>query len=278
MRTQINIRYLISKVLLIVFMVLISSSCIKTFDYSIYSAYVPVEYRNTRESNFNKLKETNLNDTINTKTLNVALISDPHYSYNNLEDAVYSINEHEEIDIIIAGGDLSDGGILEEFLLFKYVMEQATVPYFTVIGNHDCLANGYPIYQELFGPDNYTLRIANCKFVFFNDIVWELNVTEPDFFWLKSQIFDKGNAEHLFVVTHIPPYSDSFSPLQQLAYVTMVDSAKVDLSISGHLHHHYYGDYYGNGNKYMTIGAVSKRHWVKLNIDEDSINVERIEF
>lgn len=265
------------KVIITILVILLSVSCAKTFDYSVYSAYVPKNYRDTRQQNLSKLSNK-IKDTINNKKLCVALISDPHIAFDDLQESIFSINSDTAVDIIIVGGDMADGGMLEEFIIFRHIMEKAIVPYFTVIGNHDCLANGYTIYQEMFGPDDYTLHIANCKFVFFNDIVWELNNREPDFFWMFDEITNKNGAEHVFVVTHIPPFADSFSSLEQFAYTEMIDTAGVAISISGHLHHHYYGDYYGDGNMYMTIGSVDKKHWVKLMIDNDSINIERIAF
>lgn len=252
-------------------------SCQKTFDYSVYSAYVPVEYRDTRSLNLEELTKKEGNSA-NKEKVCFALLSDSHAYFDDLEDAVLTINNDKDIELILVGGDITDGGMLDEYLIFRFIMEQSVVPYFTLIGNHDCLANGYTIYQEIYGPDDYVLEYKNCKFIFFNDIVWELNNREPDYFWLMQELTNTSEEDNLFVLAHIAPFSDSFSPLQRLAYTSLMDTNNVQLSIHGHHHQYYYGEHYNDSVMYMNIGSVDKRHYIKITVENNSYNMERVKF
>lgn len=252
-------------------------SCQKVFDYSIYSAYVPEAYRNTRKKNIDKLiQKAEISADIDKVCF--ALISDPHSGFDDLEKVVKTINNDKEIEFIIIGGDITDGGILDEFLIFRYIMEQSEIPYFTVIGNHDCLANGYSIYKEMYGPDDYVLTYKNCKFVFFNDVVWELDHREPEFFWFKDQLTNTEDDQNLFAISHIAPYAESFTPLMEYAFTTIIDSSNALLSIHGHHHFYNYSDYYDDGNHYLVIGSVAKKHYIKITVENNSQTMERIMF
>jgi len=252
-------------------------SCQKVFDYSIYSSDVPTEYKDTRKQNVEKLAKKEAED-LNNETVCFALISDSHSEFDDLENVINAINADSSIEFVIVGGDITDGGILDEYLIFRYIMGLSEIPYFTVIGNHDCLANGLSIYQDVYGADNYVLNYKNCKFVFFNDVVWELNYQEPDFLWFKTQLENSEDNQNVFAVSHIPPWSDSYTPLMQYAFTSIIDSANVMLSIHGHHHDYSYGDHYDDGNNYLVIGSVAKKHYIKMTVNNNSYTMERIEF
>jgi 3',5'-cyclic AMP phosphodiesterase CpdA len=261
----------------IILLALLLSSCKDTFDHSVFSAEVPSEYRDVRANNFQKLQKE-MSNPEDTASFKIALISDSHTQYDDLQDVINAINMDPDIKFILHGGDMTDGGMLGEFLLFQEIMQQLRQPYFTVIGNHDCLANGLGIYEDMFGPEYYSFVAGNCKFIFFNDVIWELQFREPDYFWLREELANHGNYSHLFVVAHIAPYSDSFTPLQQEVYTTILDTSNVNISIHGHHHDHGYNEYYHDGVMYMTIGAVAKRYYVTLAISPDTVIMERIRF
>ncbi len=271
-----NIQFLV-RIILIVTIFFSTISCRKVFDYSVFSANVPKEYRDTRKQNLEKIDRKEV-DSANPDIVCFALISDSHSAFNDLEKLVKIINNDKEIEFIIVGGDITDGGILDEYLIFRYIMEQSEIPYFTVIGNHDCLANGYSIYKEIYGPDDYILTYKNCKFVFFNDVVWELNHNEPEFLWFQDQLMDIEDDQNIFTVSHIAPWADSFTPLMQYAFTSIIDSSNVMLSIHGHHHDHVYKDYFSDGNDYLVIGSVDKKHYVKITVENNSYSLERIEY
>lgn len=253
------------------------ASCRDTFEHSPYSAQVPEEYSNQRQANFDKLNLA-MPDPSDSSAFKIALISDSHTWFDHLEDAIDAVNKDNEISFILHGGDMTDGGMLMEYLLFQEIMNKANAPFFTVVGNHDCLANGLEIYEDMFGPDEYTLIAGNCKFIFFNDISWELEHRELNFSWLTDELSDHYKYSHVFVVAHIPPYSDSFTSLQEHAYTVIMDTNDVSISVHGHMHGYSLTDFYDDGMKYMTIGSVSERYYITMSIDPDTVRMEKVHF
>mgnify|MGYP000977378670 CR=1 FL=1 len=257
--------------------VFLLSGCDRLFEYSPYSANVRKSFEATTAYNLQKIKaiETETGGIVEFK---VALISDSHLFYNGLVDIINLINEDEEILFVIHGGDMTDNGMLKEYEIFHNLMNKLKKPYLTAIGNHDFLANGRQIYDEMFGEENYSFVFKNCKFIFFRDVIWENNYEEPDFFWLKAQLENSEDCSRIFVIAHIPPWSDQFSYSTSLIYKTLMDTFNVDLSIHGHHHDHEYFEYYNDSVKYLIIGAPSKGSFCKMTIGVDSVYVEKVNF
>ena len=55
------------------------------------------------------------------------------------------------------------------------------------------------ICTEMFGPFNFTIVYNDCLFVFFEDIIWEKDVKDPDFDWLEEQLKNSGDFRYRFV-------------------------------------------------------------------------------
>nr|NQU94157.1 metallophosphoesterase [Bacteroidota bacterium] len=253
------------------------SSCERIFEYTPYSADVKDKRKYTREQNFEKLRKIE-DETAGQKTFKIALISDSHTSYNSLAESINHINLDEGVLFVIHGGDMTDGGMIAEYTIFYQIMEKLKRPSFTVIGNHDCLANGRVIYNEQYGPENYAFIFKNCKFIFFNNVVWELNYEEPDWNWLIKELEDSHSYDKTFVIAHIPPWSDQFSPLDTWAYKAILDTSNVTMSIHGHHHDHYYGHFFDDSVPYLVIGSPDKDIFCKLTVEPDTVIIETIIF
>ncbi len=264
-------------VIQILLIILLFSACDRLFEYNPYSANVNDKLKNTREKHLDELTKIE-DETQGIERFKIALISDSHTYYNRLSDAVNLINQDDEILLVLHGGDMTDGGLIAEYTIFHHIMGNLHQPYFTVIGNHDVLANGQVIYDDQYGLMNYSFVFKNCKFIFFNDVIWELNYEEPDFEWLKNELSDNDQYSRTFVIAHIPPWSDQFSPLDTKAYKYLVESANVSMSIHGHHHDHYFGDYFADSTTYLVIGAPSKDIFCKLTVEPDTLILETIKF
>ncbi|HRY31890.1 MAG TPA: metallophosphoesterase [Bacteroidales bacterium] len=256
---------------------LVLSSCDKWFEYSPYSANVPVKMRQTTTRCLNKISEMNSSGFPFTR-FKIAFISDSHLNFDDLEDAVEAINRDEEVVFTIHCGDMTDGGMLAEYMISWNIADKLRRPYLTVTGNHDCLANGEYIYQEMFGPKDYSLEFQQCKFVFFTDVIWELNNREPDFLWLDNELKFSTQYRHVFVIAHIPPWSDQFSPLRTVAYRMMMHDHGVRYSVHGHHHDPYLGYYFSDSIPYLVVGSVDKRGYYELVVEQDSCWFNRIQY
>ena len=250
--------------------------CDKLFEYTTYSANVSDGKLNTNQKNLTLLEQQE--SFGNPEKFSVAFISDNHKYYNSLIDALESINENQDIELIIHGGDMTDGGMLKEYDLFYDAMEDySDLPYFPVIGNHDCLANGRNIYNDMYGDENFSFSYKNCYFIFWNDVRWEVNNEEPDFDWLYRQLKSSDEKyNHVFVVAHIPPFGDQFTFLYREFYERVLDSFNVDLSIHGHQHE--YSESTIDSTDYLVIGATSKDGYFVMDVDGKEITLKRKTF
>ncbi len=258
-------------------LLLLLVSCDKWFEYTPYSADVPEKMERTTAHNLSFLREKEAGMGAE-ESYTIALISDSHLNFDDLHDAIDRINEDDDITFMLHGGDLTSGGMLSEYMIFWNIADKLKKPYFTVIGNHDCLANGEQIYKSMYGEPNYTFEFQNSRFIFFNDINWELNNREPDYLWLNQQLTKSAGYRHVFVITHIPPWTDQFTPLQSIVYQMLIKEAGVTISIHGHQHDPWFGDNYSDSTLYMVIGSVDKRGYYKIRVEPDTFRVEHQNF
>lgn len=270
-----------NKLYLLFFLLLSLSACDKLLEFSIYSAYVSTDRRNTTEKNLKRLYAAG--DHSQFEAFRFALVSDSHLFFDDLTKAVNHINQSGDFDFVIHGGDMSDGGLIKEFDIFQDVMKKLKMPYFTVIGNHDLLANGRSIYSDMFGEENYSFIYKECKFIFFNNVVWELNYAEPDFGWLRNELQDRNEFRHVFVIAHIPPWSDQFFLSYFFVYSLLMNEYNVTLSIHGHHHEasQYPADTLPNGLKIMpnmVIGAPQKGSYRTVDVAADTVIFQSVNF
>lgn len=248
--------------------------CEKPFSYSLYDAHVVGEYRYTTEKNLQQLAAF---DTGYRETIRVALLADTHYHFDELNDAIQDINKRSEALLTFLIGDITEHGLLSEYVFIRQIMERLTVPYLTVIGNHDYLANGETIYQQMFGNFNYSFVFDNIKFIIFDDVFWESEKT-PDFLWLKKELEDKEDYRHVFVVAHIPPFDDQLRDEYKRLYHRLLVENGVALSIHGHAHKYSLEELYGDGVFYLTVPSPQKRSYCELVIDASGVRVEKFDY
>lgn len=248
--------------------------CEDSFEFSPYAANVKDSYKNTHQKNINSLIEANL---VVKDEFKVAVIADSHYKYNELDGSISKINKMNDIDFVIANGDITNNGYLKEYELFHEQMDNLKVPYITVIGNHDYKSNGEKIYKEIYGKRNYSVSYNNCLFIIFDNVFWESN-KEPDFIWLENQLVESDKYDKVFVVCHQPPYTSQFTESMEKLYVDLMLEYNVNLSIHGHIHEYKYGDYYEDGMQYLAVGTIWYDEFAIISINKNEIIVERIEF
>ncbi|MBQ7984136.1 MAG: metallophosphoesterase, partial [Bacteroidales bacterium] len=124
--------------------VLMLQGCTEEFDYSVYSEHVDAKRKNTTEKNIAKLEKQNRKEF---SEFSVFLISDTHLYYHRLRQAKDKINAlSNEADFVIHCGDISNEGLSKEYEFTWDIMDGIRLPYLTVIGNHDLVANGRSIY------------------------------------------------------------------------------------------------------------------------------------
>ena len=148
-----------------------------------YDAFVRGE-KNLTEKNIILLEEK-LKDK---KAFRFAFISDTQRWYDETKDMVADINKRKDIDFVIHGGDISDFGATHEFILQRDIMLKFNMPWFALLGNHDCLGTGEDVYKEIWGNPNFYFRAGNVLFVCLNTNCLEYDYSEPvpDFSFLEN--------------------------------------------------------------------------------------------
>ncbi|WP_141730782.1 metallophosphoesterase family protein [Oligoflexus tunisiensis] len=159
--------------------------------------------------------------------LRIALMGDPQGTPYDLEKVVERINERDDVNLVLVLGDLTDYGLQHEYIWAGQALEKLRVPNLTVVGNHDAIAHGKRIYQDMFGPFDYTFTYAGLKFVLFNNNQFEFGDT--DFSWLQQQI-----DENTITASHIPPVVDAHRPEQVALWKGNNTQAGILASLHGH--------------------------------------------
>jgi 3',5'-cyclic-AMP phosphodiesterase len=255
------------------FLAAASVSCDPWFSYSPYQADVDPVYHRTTEKNLSLINAADAGDS---RPFKVALLSDPHYHFNKLHDAIVDINKKGDYAFVIVTGDLSENGLRQEFIFFYESMQEMRFPYVTVIGNHDYLSNGELVYSQMYGPYNYAFVFNNVKFVMFDNTTLE-SEKEPDMEWLASNVLNDHGYDHVIPFSHIPPYDGQMKDHSK-AYHDLMVKNHITASIHGHRHDFSLEETYGDGVRYLTVSSPQYRTYSELTISPTGIEIKKIEY
>lgn len=214
-------------------------------------------------------------------TLKFIFMGDTQRFYDDSDDFVKSANQFDDVSFAIHAGDISDFGLVKEFKWVNDIMAGLTVPYLTVIGNHDLLANGRKGYYEMFGDYNYTFEYGPNRFIFLNtnSREFEFDGTVPDLDWLQNQLADNPENKNTIIISHIPPFDADYDPDLELAYANLLAKDKnVKLSLHGHQHAFNDGEFYDDGVRYFVTTSMNKRGYALVSVWDSGFDIKRIEY
>lgn len=206
-------------------------------------------------------------------TLKFVVFSDVHEDYDAMHDALKDINRRKEAAFVIVNGDITNAGLSQEFEWYAGVIPASDLPLVTVIGNHDCLANGLLIFRRMFGPADQSFVIGDYKFILFNNIIWENNLTSPDYEWLRDEL---TGEHHNIIVSHIPPVSNDIGSLHRIIYNSIADSINTSMAIHSSAHRYFEYDY--NGIHSIITTTVKDREYYIIKGFNGQFNVTRVNF
>lgn len=253
------------------FFLLMFTGCENLIEYSSYEVNTAETGKNRNLKVLNTLAQQS---GATFKPFKIALIGDSHTYYDDFVDQINALNALDSIDFVVHMGDITLSGIYREFVWYGELIDKLNKPLITLIGNHDCLANGESMFQQMFGPSNFILEYNHCRLVFFDDIIWERNVKDPDFEWLEASLSNKNAYTHQFVFAHIPPWDEQFSVGNGLLYNYLMEKNQVAASVHGHTHCFSYSKPYGLV-PYLVTGDSEDREIVVLEVLQDTILVDR---
>lgn len=232
-----------------------------------------------------------------------AFISDTQRFYDDTYDVVNHINARGDIDFVVHGGDLADFGTTAEFEWMRDELERLSMPYVTVIGNHDCLGTGEYIYEKMFGADNYSFSVGNTHFVMLNTVALENDYSNPvpDFGFIKEDIArvkqinsqTPDSLTHTVVVMHSRPGDEQFNnnvidvfdlflmpfPGLEKDAPCRADGTRLNgFCLNGHNHNRSIKDLLGDGIMYYGVPTVKKRKYYVFTIQEEGYEFEEVVF
>jgi 3',5'-cyclic-AMP phosphodiesterase len=254
------------------------SSCEELFEYH------PNQIRlNDDERDLTALNLANLESQQPGDTLRLLVMGDTQRFYDAASAFVAKANTFPHIDFVIHQGDISDFGLSQELRWVHDIMKRLKFPYLTVIGNHDKLANGRKVYQQMYGDFNYSFVYGHTKFVMVdtNGREYGFNGKVPDLDWLgKELVHQPGDTwQQAIVVSHMPPYDGDFDPeLEMPFHQTLKASGRVQLSLHGHIHSWRTEKTYDDAILYHATTTVKHRGFTYLKVWREGFEIERVAY
>jgi len=214
--------------------------------------------------------------------IKIIISGDTQRSYKEAKDFVDHVNQINDIDFVILNGDISDFGLLLEFDGVLKIYNGLKVPFISVIGNHDLVANGTAIYKRMFGPLNFTFNYAGIKFVCHdtNGREYNFNGTTPNLGWLKNNLKLESGVNNLIAISHISPFDSDFDPKLAVPYQNLLNqSPDLIASIHSHRHAKLATEYQnGTGIPFIITNAIVNRAYTIIEINNGKIKAQEIGF
>lgn len=255
---------------------LLLSGC--SVQYSPYEVNTDAPQRNV--SAIEKIKERPLPDD----GYSIALISDSHNFYDDLDRVINHINSaREPFAFGIHGGDMTDDGLQREFDMYHKTRKHSSLEFVHAIGNHDALTNGIEVFRNAYGAYDYRFQTGKLHVIVFNNNTWEFGDKPVNLDWLEKELeaayaITATQGGHILVVNHINHNSDERFSVEQIArYRAMMKTYNVSLSINGH--NHEYDLIEIDGMKYLTIGSVQNKAYIRLSFTgpaRDDFTIEKV--
>lgn len=221
-------------------------------------------------------------------TLNFYVFGDSQGYQGGVEQIVTAANLYRP-QFIFHCGDLTSFGQESQYQDIKAVLDQAQVPIYTTIGNHDIKEGGGALYAEYFGSSTYSFDSGPAHIAVFNTSSGD--VAEHELAWLEQDL-SQSDSEYKFVFTHIPP----FNPLSELDHslinsttsarlMTLFEEQNVDVVFTGHIH--VFNDTISNGVRYIVTGGAGASlyadedhggiyHFMNVTITQSDLRIETV--
>jgi predicted phosphodiesterase len=246
--------------------------------------YHPYDGRITGETNINNKNIARIESACAGKrTIRFIMMSDTQRWYDETEDFVKSIKQRNDIDFVIHGGDISDFGLTKEFLWMRDIMNKLTVPYVVLLGNHDCLANGIQVFNEVFGEVNFSFIAGETKFVCLNTNALEFDYSRPvpDFQFMEQELKSREDEYNKTVmVMHARPFAEQFNNNVANVFQYYIHAfPQPQFCINGHDHTLKEDNLFGDGLMYYGVPNIAKRMYFLFTLNpDDTYDYEVVEF
>lgn len=222
-----------------------------------------------------------LGDGVNDDTVRFVVTGDAQKSRDETVKLCERVNAIPGIDFVLLNGDITEFGVLKEMLWISRTLEDLTMPYMAVIGNHDETGRGRESFRNMFGELNFTFIYGGIKFIGHdtNSREYGFNGQIPNIQWLKEQLKPTAGVTGYVAMSHIPVNSPDFDDKLKTAYMDAFAQTPGFLaSTHAHTHNHelFYPD--KSGIPYIVTSSIGNREFLVLEIVNNKLSFERVPF
>lgn len=245
--------------------------------------YHPYDVRVKGERNINATNIARIEEACRDKdTLRFVTIGDSQRWYDETEDFVSHLNRRRDVDFVIHDGDLSDFGVTDEFVWQRDILNQLSVPYVALLGNHDCLGTGEEAFRIIFGEPNFSFIAGRVKFVCLNTNAIEYDYSQPipDFNFITSEIKERREEfDRSVVCMHIRPFCYEFN--NNVAHVFqryITELPGLMFCSAAHEHKLFEEDLFDDGVMYYMCDCMKHRNYYLFTITPEGYSYEVVYF
>lgn len=217
----------------------------------------------------------------NSDTIRFAFMGDTQRFYDETAAFVKHINQQDDIDFVIHGGDITDFGMSKEFIWIHDIMDDLTIPYVALVGNHDLIGHGKEIYRNMYGDFNFSFKFRKTRFICLNTNVLEADkkTSIPDFNFMQGFVNDTIEVERTIVVMHAPPYNIQFRNSSVIPFKEMLEEYhNLMFCLYAHIHHREEKQFFKNGLHFYGCDDIEGRNYLLFTIMGNSYSFDVVFF
>jgi putative phosphoesterase len=205
-------------------------------------------------------------------SLKIALISDNHHNYNDIDTVVTLLNQRHDLSFVVHTGDMTDSAYNFEYDAFISKFMRLNAPAFAVIGNHDAIGKGRKIYKNYFGEYNYAFVYQGYHFIFFNNNRLEFIDDGWSLDWLEAELAKNPELPKI-VFQHINyDNRDAFPEDMSAKMKALYEANNVQWVINGH--RHVFGFDSIDGVRYLQVPRIEDASYLILSLQDGEFQLE----
>jgi Icc-related predicted phosphoesterase len=169
----------------------------------------------------------------------VAAMADIQTALPIVDDVFRAISAVPDLRFVVAMGDITERGEVDEFDQFERQLGYLTIPFYTTLGNHELWAPASRFYDR-YGRASFHFAFKGAAFTFVDTGSTGLDpIVET---WLDGWLAEARDQLHVFL-THVPPldpfggrYGSFRSAEDARRLIARLVEGNVDLALYGHIH------------------------------------------
>lgn len=231
------------------------------------------------------------------ETINFMMVNDIHGDNVKLNNLLKDFKKGET-DFVLFNGDMvshmdNESQLFEGFINTSVKLFASETPFYMVRGNHESRGVYAKQYLNYFptptGMPYYTFKEGPVFFIVMdggedkpdNDIEYLGTAAfdqyrEEEAEWLRKVVEsdDFKSSPFKVAVIHVPPVQDTWhGPLHtKKMFLPILNNAKIDLMLCGHLHRHIYNPPHTDGADFPVL-INSNSHVLKVNANTQKMNI-----